>query len=193
MKQRSKSSLKKPKRRPAKRARRNLARSNGGTGSPARRSGTRRTGNGPDGIEGLADTSACTCFALRKAARTVTQVFDGFMKPSRLMITQFSMLSALAQAGPLPMNELASMLATDRTTLTRNLRPLLRAGFVSVERGTDRRVRIVTLTTKGAAALSDALPMWRHAQNYIVGKLGRRRWHDLLGALDAALEATRTH
>ena len=74
------------------------------------------------------------------------------------------MLTVLALAGPLPMSRVADRLGMERTTLTRNLRPLLRQGLVTLGDGDDRRVRMLTLTAKGRRAAVTALPHWREAQ-----------------------------
>jgi len=85
------------------------------------------------------------------------------------------------------MTTLADALAMDRTTLTRNLRPLERRGLVRVTTGDDRRVRIVTLTTRGRTALADALPLWKKAQAQVAEAFGQQRLERMLGEV-AALE-----
>src|SRR5262249_58169002 len=90
--------------------------------------------------------TGCTCFRVRQAARRVTQLYDHFLAGAGLRITQYSLLANLRQAGPLTMTELARRMAMDRTTLTRNLRPLQRHGYVAVTVGEDRRRRLLALT-----------------------------------------------
>ena len=108
---------------------------------------------------------SCHCFAARKTARAVTQHYDRALHGTGLGANQFTTLSVLAQAGPLPMAELAGTLGMDRTSLTRNLQPLARSGWVAIEPGADdARSRIVSLTRAGTAALRKALPAWRAAQ-----------------------------
>ena len=51
------------------------------------------------------------------------------------------------------------MADVDRTTLTRNLDLMARAGLVRVGAGVDARSKRVTLTREGAARLSEALPL----------------------------------
>ena len=76
--------------------------------------------------------SSCACFNLRKASRVVTQHFDEILKPSGLLITQFTILVAIAMAKSGTINELAERLVMDRTTLTRNLKPMEREGWLKV-------------------------------------------------------------
>lgn len=125
----------------------------------------------------------CTCFGLRKAARAVTQMYDQALKPAGLRATQFSLLVAAERSGPRGIGELAELLVMDRTTLTRNLKPLLDRGLLKSVEGADRRRRPVAITAKGRAALARALPHWREAQVRMAGSLGHSRWRRLLGDL----------
>ncbi|MGH6922173.1 MAG: MarR family winged helix-turn-helix transcriptional regulator [Propylenella sp.] len=113
----------------------------------------------------FAECMSCTCLALRKAARAVTQHYDRALRPAGLRATQFGLLVGLTQSGPVPMAKLADIMGLDRTSLTRNLRPLEATGWLTVaEDDEDRRVRIVAITPKGVAALRKARPAWRKAQ-----------------------------
>jgi DNA-binding MarR family transcriptional regulator len=127
--------------------------------------------------------SSCACFNLRKASRVVTQHFDEILKPSGLLITQFTILVAIAMAKSGTINELAEILVMDRTTLTRNLKPLEREGWLKSEPGQDQRTRVVSLTPNGEATLAKALPLWKQAQQDVEEVLGQRRWDALLSHL----------
>ncbi|MDH3581912.1 MAG: MarR family winged helix-turn-helix transcriptional regulator [Hyphomicrobiales bacterium] len=133
----------------------------------------------------------CTCFNLRKAARSVTQLYDGALKPSGLRATQFTLLCAIENNGPAGITELARVLVTDRTTLTRNLKPLIEKELIESVDSADRRERPVALTPKGHKVLSGALPLWRDAQTRVTNILGRGNWARLLGDLNDAVRQTR--
>ena len=60
---------------------------------------------------------------------------------------------------------LAGLLGLERTTLTRNLRPLARDGLVRIDEGDDRRVRRAAITRKGEEAARRAFPFWKKAQD----------------------------
>lgn len=141
----------------------------------------------PNGSE----PALCTCFNLRKATRSVTQMFGAYMQPTGLGPTQFSLLAVLAQKGALSINQLADVLVTDRTTLTRNLKPVERQGLIEIRPGEDRRTRIVALTPAGRRTFDEALPLWREAQSEIIKRLGRKRWASLLSNLSVAVEVSR--
>ena len=125
---------------------------------------------------GASDVGACTCANLRKAARAVTQVYDADLRPTGLKATQFTLLATLAKPGDLPMTKVAAALVMDRTTLTRNLKPLVGKGWVRIDRGEDQRVRRISLTEAGQDILDQARPLWRKAQSRLVESLGHDRW-----------------
>ena len=133
----------------------------------------------------------CACFNLRRVTRAVTQLYDDFLRPTGLRVTQFSVLVALRNMERATVNQLADKLVVDRTTLTRNLRPLQQAGLVRTRPGVDRRVREISLTPAGEEKLHQALPRWREAQNEMRRSLGRDRLDRLLADLSATLHVVR--
>lgn len=126
----------------------------------------------------------CTCFNVRLAARAITQFYNDALAPSDLLSTQFSLLVALKWTNPLSINELASVLGLDRTTLARNLRPLDKRGLVTIQsHKSDARIKEVWLTSHGDKALEAALPLWKNAQDQIEQYLGETqipKIHDYL-------------
>jgi DNA-binding MarR family transcriptional regulator len=119
--------------------------------------------------------AGCTCFKLRSLARRVTQHYDRVLAPSGLKVTQYSLIASARRreaATPPTVTELAQKLFTDRTTLTRNLRPLVDAGLIRIGSGTDERSKAVIVTPKGEEAYQAARPFWKTAQT---------RMHELAG------------
>jgi DNA-binding MarR family transcriptional regulator len=146
----------------------------------------KKHGNPINSIELGQVVSTCACFNLRRASRVVTQHYDAILEPSGLLITQFTILVAVAMVKVGTINELAEVLGMDRTTLTRNLKPLEREGWLKSEPGQDQRTRVVSLTTDGEAALAKALPLWKQAQRGVEETLGQQRWNTLLSHLTEA-------
>ncbi len=128
--------------------------------------------------------SNCTCLELRRATRIVTQQFDRSLQPTGLKATQFSVLATLYQAkGQLSVNELAEALTADRTTVTRNLKPLETAGYLRSETAGDRRRRMIELTQEGREKLDEARPHWEAAQRSVVKSIGKKDWRAMRGLL----------
>jgi DNA-binding MarR family transcriptional regulator len=121
----------------------------------------------------------CPAIRARQASRALTRVYDDALRPVGLQMTQFSVLVAIAafaeaRAGA-TISLLASSLVMDRTTLTRNLRPLERAGWVRVTRALgDSRARVVLITRRGEGIMEQAYPLWEEALRRVRRVLGPR-------------------
>ena len=141
----------------------------------------------------FAECLACSCFAARRAARTITQHYEQHLKPSGLRVTQFTLLALLQLTGPQPLSRFADQMGVERTTLTRNLRLLLELGWVTEAETGDRRVRMLAITKRGAAAARAALPHWREAQKSIARRLGAGAIQALATASQATARAGSGH
>jgi DNA-binding MarR family transcriptional regulator len=130
----------------------------------------------------------CTCFRIRGAARRVTQIYSRHLAPTGLKISQFSLLGFVCAEGPIAIGRLSDLLATDRTTLTRNLRPLLQDGVIERAVSVDRRRRELVATPAGRALFKRALPLWSAAEQEVRTAMGARLTADLHGALDRSME-----
>ncbi len=141
--------------------------------------------------QGLSECTACACFAVRRAARVITQHYDRALRPSGLRATQFTLLTMLGVGGPMALSRVADRLGMERTTLTRNLQPLIDAALVGVEHGDDRRVRTIFITRKGHRSVARALPQWRKAQRDVASQLTAGVF-DSLANVTQRLSSTRT-
>ena len=130
----------------------------------------------------------CTCFRIRGAARRVTQIYSRHLAPTGLKISQFSLLGFVAAEGPISIGRLSDLLATDRTTLTRNLGPLLQGGLVERAMSGDKRRHELMATPDGRALFKRALPLWVAAEQEVRAAMGTRLTADLHGALDRSME-----
>lgn len=130
----------------------------------------------------------CTCFRMRSAARRVTQIYSRHLAPTGLKISQFSLLGFVTARGPVTITELSELLATDRTTLTRNLRPLLSSGVIERAATSDKRRHELVATAAGRALFKRALPLWADAEQEVRTAMGSKLTTDLHGALERSME-----
>jgi DNA-binding MarR family transcriptional regulator len=107
--------------------------------------------------------------------RRVAQHYDQEMAKAGLKTTQYSLLAYVFKLGPLRPGELARGLKLSASTLTRNMRPLIDAGWLILEPGTDARSRTVTITTEGRAKREEARHRWKAAQDSLNALLGSER------------------
>jgi DNA-binding MarR family transcriptional regulator len=141
----------------------------------------------------LEPAQECMCFHIRKSARAITQLYEDALRPTGLRATQFTLLVATRVMGTATISDLAKGLVMDRTTLTRNLKPLDKQGFIRILPGKeDRREREVTLTLGGQEILSEALPLWKTVQENVIEALGQGRVTRLLKDLSATVNLAAT-
>lgn len=128
-------------------------------------------------------SARCLSLALRQASRAVSRVYDEELRRIGLRTTQFSMLRVLSANGELRQRDLAELTVHEETTLTRNLRPLLLAGWVTERPGHDRREKWLKITPSGVAKLKAARPLWKRAQQRMRSSLSEEAWQNLLVVL----------
>jgi DNA-binding MarR family transcriptional regulator len=133
--------------------------------------------------ERVSGSSPCHCVTLRRAARSLTALYDAHLRGAGMTLPQFSILRNLQRLGPQPVSRLAAEVRLDRTTLTRNLRPLRTRSWVEIGRGADLRERTVSLTRAGQAAIARGIPAWERAQAAVEARLGPRPLSALRDAL----------
>ena len=121
----------------------------------------------------------------------MTQMYDTALQETGLKSGQLSLLATLSKQGELPVSELADILVMDRTTLTRNLKPLIRDGLITIASEEDQRVRVVGLTQKGVKQFEDAYPLWVKVQSQMVEGIGLERWSAFVEDLNAAVDVAR--
>ncbi|WP_322787845.1 MarR family winged helix-turn-helix transcriptional regulator [Paraburkholderia bannensis] len=123
------------------------------------------------------------CFAVRQAARHLSQLYERHLSAAGLTPTQFSILGALGAAAvgqggeaSVTMAQLSRTMVMERTTLVRALRPLLRGALVEDRaQASDCRRRRLALTQAGRARLTEANVHWRAAQDEFERRFGPRR------------------
>jgi len=126
----------------------------------------------------------CTNLKLRQLMRRVAQHYDAEVGKTGLRGTQYSLLSYVAKLGPIRPVDLARAMKVEASTLTRNLRPLIDAGYLRQDPGADGRSRLVTVTDAGREKRQEAQRRWRVAQEALNSKLGEARVVALHALLD---------
>ena len=143
-------------------------------------------------IDQLAATP-CYCSSLRQASRYLTSFYDQMLAGTGLRVTQFSILARLRRIGPASVNHLARAMVMDRTTLARNVQPLVRDKLVEIKPGElDRRERVIALTEKGLELVTAALPAWERAQQLFAEHFGPEKAEQLRTTMSEVV-ATNLH
>jgi DNA-binding MarR family transcriptional regulator len=130
----------------------------------------------------------CTNFKLRQLMRRVAQHYDAELGKCGLKTTQYTLLSHAIALGPVRPVDLATAMKVDASTLTRNLRPLIDAGWLELGPGPDGRSRSVSITPAGREKRQEAQRRWRVAQEGINQTLGAKRVVQLHALVDECLD-----
>lgn len=139
-------------------------------------------------MENAVKPQGCTNFKLRQLMRQVARHYDAELAAVGLKTTQYSLLSHVLRLGPLRPVDLARAMGLSASTLTRNLQPMVDAGWLSVEAGPDARSRLVQITDAGRAKRAEAQRHWRAAQESLNAVLGTGR----VAALHALIDESTT-
>jgi len=137
--------------------------------------------------------NVCACFQLRKAARAITQLYDGYIHKAGVTPNQFSLLMVAYQAGELSPSEMARIAVLDKTTLTRNLRLLEKQGLLETTPSqTDRRAKVIRITPAGIETLRRVMPHWEAAQKQLAESLGSGNFDRLMASLEQVIARSRS-
>ena len=130
----------------------------------------------------------CTNLKLRQLMRRVARHYDAEVGKTGLKGTQYSLLSYVVKLGPIRPGDLAREMKIGASTLTRNMRPLIDAGWLELGPGADGRSRLLSATDAGREKRHEAQRRWRVAQESINQVLGVRRVVELHALVDECLE-----
>jgi DNA-binding MarR family transcriptional regulator len=129
----------------------------------------------------------CTNFKLRQLVRRVSQLYDAEVAKAGLKTTQYSLLSHVLRLGPIRPGDLAQAMTLDASTLTRNLKPMIDAGWLELAAGDDGRSRSVSITAAGRDKRAEAQRHWKAAQEGLNQLLGVERVLALHALVDDSL------
>lgn len=128
----------------------------------------------------------CLLTRTRQISRVITSLYDQALRSHGIQSSQFSLLVMIALRGPVSRSELGRENHQDRSTLTRNLQPLIAAGWAAEAASPDGgRVRPLCVTAQGRALLRRAAPAWGLAQQQARALLGEDGAQALTAIADA--------
>jgi len=122
----------------------------------------------------------CLLTRTRQISRVLTTLYDQALRPFGVLASQFTLLVLIHELGPLSRADLGRRNHQDRSTLTRNLQPLIARGWVTEVEG-EGRMRPLGVTTAGRALVRKAAPAWSQAQAAARAMLGARGSAAIMG------------
>lgn len=119
----------------------------------------------------------CLAFQARGLARLLSRYFDRIMLPKGgIYYSQFSLLCTLAANKSASITRLAGFLHLDRSTFSRNLRPLIKNEIIKLVDSDDKRIKNIVLTTKGEEILTESLAAWSIASTSLIEHLNKETY-----------------
>jgi DNA-binding MarR family transcriptional regulator len=139
----------------------------------------------PVPIAEIAETTAASCIStrVRQLSRIITRVYDDALRPLGITVSQFTLLTQLAQQDGITAVEIGHSLDIEKSTLSRNLKRLLALGLLTMDPPAGRRGRGLHLTPKGQDVIQKAYPVWKDAQTRAVRVMGPESRSTLDGLL----------
>jgi len=130
----------------------------------------------------------CMFAKLRHVSRHVTNIYAQELKKVGLTPVQYSMMTAIKILENPNINTLSAGLNMDRTTINRNLKPLIREDIVYIGEKEDKREKTVDLTTKGEEIYECAYTQWKISQGKLEEKIGKDTWNKMNSVLDDVIQ-----
>jgi len=110
-------------------------------------------------------TENCLLTRTRQISRVLTALYDQEMRSHGVLSSQFTLLVLIHELGPISRADLGRRNHQDRSTLTRNLQPLITQGWIGEEPSEKGgRRRPLQITRQGRVLLRKAAPAWSAAQ-----------------------------
>ena len=115
----------------------------------------------------------CLITRARLIARVVTHIFDEELRPLGLVSSQHTLLGSIMRMGMATRAEIGRANHIDRSTLTRNLKVMMDAGWIEeVADQAHGRQRPLRLSKAGEDLLFASIPAWRAGQRRAAEALG---------------------
>ena len=115
---------------------------------------------------------SCVAVRLRLLNRVITNIYDEALRPLGLKASQLNILVVTGKLGLARPARVCEILQLDPSTLSRNVKPLQRHGWLEVVPGEDARTQPFRLTARGSQLIEKAVPAWEQAQRQATELLG---------------------
>jgi len=128
----------------------------------------------------MKDDELCNCFILRKGASNLSIIYDKALSSAGIRVTQYALLKYIFLLNSPNLNQLATALNQNRSTVGRNIKILERMKLVSLKIGKDKRQIEIILTEHGLNTLHKARKAWKVMNKTISSKLGKEKQQQLI-------------
>ena len=128
----------------------------------------------------------CLSMRVRFLNRTLNAIYDEAYRDLGMTASQGNMLVAIVKNDELSPTRLGQLLNIEKSTLSRNLERMRKAGWIEVNEPKFGRTRSLRATRSGKSMMSSLLPRWEKAQAAAPDLLGDDESDDLKTSVDQA-------
>ncbi len=125
----------------------------------------------------------CTCMHIRRSSRCITQYFDAVLAPAGISSTQLTLLITISHDHSQSLTKISESIGMTKSSLSHMLKPMFEQDLVETEISGNKKTKWLILTERGKLTVRLALPLWEHAQEQLVAKLGESDWQALIEKL----------
>jgi len=118
------------------------------------------------------DPRECVYGKIRRLDRIVNGVYMKEINAFGLRGSMLSLLFLVGKMGKINQKEIGEKLVLDASTVSRDIKKLMKKGWVTVEAGEDARERVVSLRKEGYKLLEEVSPVWSAVHAKVVAALG---------------------
>jgi DNA-binding MarR family transcriptional regulator len=120
------------------------------------------------------------CFHFRRAARLISVEFEKYFDKCHIRSTQFSLLMAINNNPNCCVTNIASVMGMDRTTVARNVVPLLKDGYLRIAPAPTKREKYYAISDLGRQTLENTKECYARACARINSLINNDKSKDLL-------------
>jgi len=106
----------------------------------------------------------CKCVNARKEYFRIKRIYDSFLKEAGITSSQLSLLVEFGNKDNNSFIKIGDKLGVDRTTVVRNVKTLLKNGWIEKVSPVKHGNLYYKLTDSGCRVIEKSLPLWEDAQ-----------------------------
>ena len=136
--------------------------------------------------------STCVNARLRRLHRMLNHAYMQAYKPFGLRGSMVSILFIIGKRAPVNQKTVADTLVLDPSTMSRDLKKLMKMGLVRIEKGQDPRQSALYLRQKGFDLLEELSPIWEnlhHQMEKVLGDFNLKQIDVMTAAIKSKLDS----
>ena len=123
--------------------------------------------------------AVCVNAKLRRLHRLINTAYQQKINPFGLRGSMLSILFIIGKNQFVNQKTIADLLVLDASTMSRDLKKLVKNGWVKIAKGEDSRNSSLELTTEGYELLEEVVPVWEALHNKVENILGKHNLNQI--------------